>query len=149
MKKIFNILLLGSSLSYGQSFFDTSIAGGVNLDFNPLAAVEIRYNQRTVDRVWISLSGNFEVEGVPTNKQGLTHTFDLKVYPRLGLTASPFKWIHTTVGASIASKSDKGFWPYPYSRTDLRVLSTDQGSISGIVDLQIDRAMIGISFKSI
>jgi hypothetical protein len=134
---------------YGQSYFDTSIAGGVNLDYNPLAAVEIRQNQKVVNRIWISLSGNFEVEGIPTNKQGLTHSFDLKVYPRLGLTASPFKWIHTTVGTSVQSKNGKGLWPYPYSRTDLRVLSTEQGSISGIVDLQIYRAMIGISFKSI
>lgn len=142
MKRILLLLLLTTSLSYGQSFFDTSIAGGISKEQTALGGIELRYNQEVFKGIYASVSGNFLLT---TDKRG---GFDgITLYPRVGAMLRLNEGLTLTGGGSIEANSI-GFWPEPYARIDQRVWSNDQGSIGTIIDIQTDRIMIGIVFTN-
>lgn len=141
MKKVL-LLLLVTSLSYGQSFFDTSIAGGLSKEQTALGGIELRYNQEVLKGIYASVSGNFLLT---TDKQGGLDGITL--YPRVGAMLRLNEGLTLTGGGSIEA-NNIGFWPEPYARIDQRVWSNDQGSISTMIDIQTNRIMIGIVFTN-
>ena len=135
--RILILVLLSTSLTYGQSFIDTSIAGGISSEREPYGAMEMRYNQQLIRRVYASASMNFSLDGFENN---------LNLFSRFGGTIALAEGWTVTIGSSIESATR--FWKYePYLRTDHRVYNTDRGSINIIIDIQSTKGMIGISFK--
>lgn len=135
--RILILFLLSTSLTYGQSFFDTSIAGGISSEREPYGAMEMRYNQQLIKRVYASASMNFSLDGFE---------YTPNIFSRFGGTVALEEGWTVTIGSSIESATR--FWKYePYLRTDHRVFSTDRGSINIIIDIQSTKGMIGISFK--
>jgi hypothetical protein len=135
--KGFWLVLVCSVSTYGQSFFDTSIAGGMTLDRQSSTAIEMRYNIQVFNPIYVSASMNLSLTGLEHNQN---------IYPRIGTTIDIKDRWTITGGCSIESRTES-FWYYPYARIDGRLFSIDNQSIGMMVDIQTDRAMVGISFK--
>jgi hypothetical protein len=141
-------ILTVSIEGYSQTTWDTALLGGVNTNQEPIGSMELRLGVPIVKRVWLVGSGKADIIAIPTRKEGLTHSFNLNLYPRTGVRYSLLDKIDITSGVSLMSRP-KGWWPYPYLRTDIKVISIEESSIMGVLDIQQDRILIGITFKDI
>lgn len=148
MRKGFIFMLLATTTLWGQSTWDTALLGGVNSNKEPYGSTELRLGVPIVKNTYIVGSGNFIVTGIPTRTQGLTHRFDLNLYPRVGVMYSLWDKIGITSGVSIMNRT-KGWWPVPYIRTDIKILGIEDKSIMGVIDIQKDGIGIGVSFKDV
>ena len=139
--KYFYLLLLFTTSMWGQSFFDTSLSGGVTSNRKPYGVMELRYNQNIVKGVFGSVSGNASIDGFE---------YELNLFTRVGLTTQIGERFTTTIGSSFENR-DRGFWYYPYFRTDIKIFKVEdeENYINTILDIQQDRIMVGLSFKDI
>lgn len=119
---------------WSQSFFDTSIGGGV-VDKEPFGSIELRYSTPSllISKVWISPSVRFDLNG-----------FDYQLNPlfSIGATTSPKDWMMVTAG--IISKDT---WYEYFLRTDIKIIETDEGWIGGVLNVKEDKILFGITFK--
>ena len=135
--RTFLLLLICCSSLYEQSFFDTSIAGGITKEQTPIGSTELRFNYEVVKEFYISPSANFMLA---FDKRG---NVDMNLFPRIGLTDRMGNGTNATIGLTLQENATT-----IYGRIDQRVLGTDRGDINIILDIQGNRGMIGLSFTN-
>ena len=139
MRKLLVLFLLCSSISYGQSFFDTTIGGGINSEKNPFGAMELRYSLPLplVKNLWISPSMKIDVD-----------IFENQLNPsfRLGGTYSPIESIMIT-GGGYLNQVRVGYWFDFFVRTDVKLIKTEEGWVGGTLNVERDNISVGIVFK--
>lgn len=135
--RILILVLLSTSLTYGQSFFDSSIAGGITKEQTPIGGTELRFNYEVVKEFYISPSANFMLSFDKTGN------VDMNLFPRIGLTDRMGNGTNATIGLTLQENATT-----MYGRIDQRVLTTDRGDINIIIDIQNNKGMIGISFNN-
>ena len=148
MKKALLLLLLTTSLSYGQSFFDVTIGGGV-IKYNdirfegldvlsknklaPFGSLELRYSYSMIKKVWLSPSMKFDIDNID---------YEMKPAFAIGATYAPQEWLMVTSGMY-----NEGGNISAYLRTDTKLIDTDKGWIGLTTNLYDNKIMIGITFK--
>lgn len=144
ISKFVGILLLFCTLSYGQleqdsnnnlSYQDSSIGVGIGEGVLATGTIELRYNKQIVDGFYISASGNFQLAINTSNN------YNMYIFPRIALTDAISNGVQLSVGTSLENKTRL------YTRCDIKVYEDDRGAIGGMIDIQRDRAMVGIVFK--
>lgn len=148
MKRTLLLLLLTTSLSYGQSFFDVTIGGGV-IKYNdirfegidiltknklaPFGSLELRYSHPMIKKVYLSPSLKFDIDDI-----------DYKIRPAfaIGTIFVPKEWLMLSIGGY-----NNGDNISAYLRTDTKLIDTDKGWIGLTTNLYDNKIMIGITFK--
>lgn len=148
MKRFLVALLLLPSLTFGQSFFDVTIGGGVikysDIRFNgidvltknklaPFGSLELRYSYPMIKKVWLSPSLKFDIDDID---------YEIKPGFAIGGTYAPKEWLMLSVGGY-----NNGDNISAYLRTDTKLIDTDKGWIGLTTNLYDNKILIGITFK--
>ena len=123
---------------WGQSFFDTTIGGGVTTIDNitqPFGGLELRYSLPLpyISKLWVSSSAKFDILG---------YEYEMKPLFTIGGTYSPKDWIMITSGIY-----NKDKWFDYFVRTDIKIIGTEDGWIGGTINVYDNRILFGITFK--
>ena len=137
MKKLLLLLLCTTSM-WGQSFFDTTIGGGVTKIDNkiePFGGMELRYSLPIpyISKLWVSPSVRFDIVG---------YEYEMTPSFTIGGTYSPKDWIMITGGVFT-----KDTWYDYFVRTDIKIIGTEEGWIGGTVNVYDNKVLFGITFK--
>ena len=123
---------------WGQSFFDTTIGGGVTKVDNkiePFGGMELRYSLPIpyISKLWVSPSARFDIVG---------YEYEMNPSFTIGGTYSPKDWIMITGGVFT-----KDTWYDYFVRTDIKIIGTEEGWIGGTVNVYDNKVLFGITFK--